>query len=170
MATGRPQPSKAPARTTSATRPGARPSAAAPAKAAPVRITPHWAEFKQPTPGEGPRAVVDQPDDWKGDDVVEAGEFHPTPIWDSPGATVEGTYIGLSENRGPNAQRMYHFRHDDGSYFDVWGSTSMDQRLDQMLASGMLTTGYRMRVTFTGDVPTKRGQSPAHTFAILVKA
>jgi len=169
MATGRPQPGKAPV---GAPRPGVpRPGVARPGvPVKPKVITPHWAEFKDPTPATGPRTEVEQPDDWKGDDVIEAGEFHPTPIWDSPGATIEGTFIGYVENRGPNNQRLYHFRHDDGRYFDVWGATAMDSRMTDMLNSGQLMTGYRVRITFKGDEPTKRGQNPAHTFAILVKA
>lgn len=170
MATGRPQP-KGPTRSGAAPRPSAAaprsPQTGAPAK--PTIIKTHWAEFKEPTPGQQ-RTQVEADPDWSGDDVVRAGDFHPTPVWDSPGAKIEGIYLGMSENRGPNNQRMYHFRHpEEPTYFDVWGAKALDDRFNDLLQSGRLETGYLMRITYLGDVETKRGQNPAHTFEVLAK-
>lgn len=136
---------------------------------APVVIKPFQADFKEPTPGQQRSVVTDDPE-WSGDNVIVAGEFHPTPVWSKPGAMVIGTYLGMSENRGPNAQNMWHFRHDDGAFFDVWGATSLDTRLKDLINAGQLVQGYRVRIVFKGDEPTKRGQNPTHTFDVRVQA
>lgn len=166
MATGRPQPRQAP-RGAQGVRPGAR--AAAPPPPKPITIVPFAADFKEPTPGQQ-RSVVQDDAEWTGDNVIVAGEFHPTPIWSKPGAMVIGTYLGMSENRGPNSQKMWHFRHDDGGFFDVWGATSLDSRLGDLIQAGQLVPSYRVRIVFKGDEPTKRGQNPTHTFDVRVQA
>ena len=76
----------------------------------------------------------------------------------------------MSENRGPNNQRMYHFKNmSDGSFFDVWGATSLDNRMDDLINQGALVTNVIVRMVYLGDVPTKRGMSPTKTFDIRTK-
>lgn len=166
MAAGRPGTRPAPARTQTPPARGQRPGAP---PAAPAMIKTHWATFKEPTPGQA-QAQVERDNDWDGEDVAVAGQFHPTPVWDAPGAKVVGQYLGMSENRGPNNQRMYHFKNmSDGSYFDVWGATSLDNRMDDLINQGALVTNVIVRMVYLGDVPTKRGMSPTKTFDIRTK-
>jgi hypothetical protein len=82
----------------------------------------------------------------------------------NPGEMFVAIYIGMEENIGPNNSRMYHFLSGDGIKFQMWGSTITDGKMDAMEPK----KGCEMLVMYCGDVPTKRGASPAKDFRILV--
>lgn len=133
----------------------------------PAKLTLAQVTFKEPTPGGTPTPSMDMPDDWKdSDEVKAAGQFYPTADWRKPGEYFEGILLGVSPERGPNKQRLYHLQHSGGDYFDCWGTTAIDDRIDQLMNSGVLTTGMEVRVTYLGEAPTARNQNPVKLFDV----
>lgn len=143
----------------------------APAKAAPKRFPAKLVEFEAPTGDDDQPAVqADLPDDWRGPGTTQAGAFNPTPRWREPGEYVDGEYLGMSTNRGPNASRLYHLRLREGTFIDVWGSTALDNRMDDAFRLGLQPgAGQHVFIQYLGTQPTKRGANPVKVFNVIFK-
>jgi hypothetical protein len=84
--------------------------------------------------------------------------------WENIGEFFVGIYLGVKLDIGPNNSRMYTFLSGDGLEFQVWGSTILDGKMDAMKP----IPGCEMMIMYCGTVPTKRGQSDAKDFRVLV--
>jgi len=128
--------------------------------------------FKEPAQSDTPVAQANVPDDWKEGEGVEvaSGQFFPTADWKRPGEYAEGIYLSVEEERGPNKQRLYHFQHSGGDNFDVWGTTTIDDRINALTTMGKLVTGMEVRITYLGEAPTARNQNPVKLFDVRCRA
>lgn len=107
--------------------------------------------------------------DLTGDGFVEApSNLAPTAQWSKPGEFVEGIFLGLADEVGPNESRLYNFKMEDGALVAVWGGTVLDSRMDMCRAQG-LDVGDTVRIVYVGDAQAKKGQNPARIFKVGFK-
>jgi hypothetical protein len=86
----------------------------------------------------------------------------PTANWTTPGEYVEGEFLGVQEDVGPNESRLYNFRMEDGAIVSVWGGTVLDNRMDMMRPP----IGSIVKVVYVGDGNKKPGQNPPRIFKL----
>lgn len=103
------------------------------------------------------------------DGFIEApSTLAPTARWTTPGEFVEGTYLGLADEVGPNNSRLYNLKMEDGALVAVWGGTVLDSRMDMCIAQGM-KPGDFVKAVYIGDAPAKKGQNPARIYQVGFK-
>lgn len=83
----------------------------------------------------------------------ESGKKNPT--------SFEGYYIGFRLTEGKFGPSKLHIFQTEQGNVGVWGKTNMDSKLAQV------TPGKRTRVTFTGEVPSNKG-NPMKKFKVEV--
>lgn len=89
--------------------------------------------------------------------------LNPVVEFNRPGEWVAGTYVGeRTLTIGKREQPMYDLRLTDGQVVSIWGSTILDTRMRQLLPE----MGDKLLIQFLGDVPTKRGMTPAKNFRV----
>lgn len=89
----------------------------------------------------------------------------PTAQWEQYGQYVIGEYLGMQEQVGPNASRLYNLRLEDGQTVSVWGTTVLDNRMD-LLRPPLAST---LTIIYVGETEAKKGQNPAKLFKIAYK-
>src|SRR5512137_227330 len=102
---------------------------------------------------------VDVPAGWEDADEARS-TLMPAADWQEPGEYVAGEYLGFIEGIGPNKSRQYRFTLPTGEAVCVWGTTILDQRMDDFAPAH----GEQVMIQFIGDVATGRGLNPAHNF------
>lgn len=73
---------------------------------------------------------------------------------------VEGVYLGVQDNVGPNDSKMYTVRTKDGDV-KVWGSTVLDNKLAN------LPIGSYLKIEYDGKKKGKRGTS-YHDYKVYI--
>lgn len=128
----------------------------------------------QPVAFEAPEAesieVAGLPAEWGNAEVL--GGFAPSPLFETPGEALFGTYVGVRDNVGPNNSRVYEIMAYQGAdkkeeMVALWGSTALDRMFDS--AFPRIKTGDKVGVVYLGSKPTKRNQNPVKLFKLLVK-
>lgn len=109
-------------------------------------------------------AEYELPDGMEGA-VIAPSSLTPTAQWEEYGNFVIGEYLGMQENVGPNASRLYNLRLDDGETVSVWGTTVLDNRIDLLRPP----VGSRLTIIYAGESEAKKGQNPAKLFKVAYK-
>lgn len=125
-------------------------------------------ELRQVEFVESENAVAPEFDvDMKREGFTEApSSLTPTANWTVPGEMLEGVYLGMQENIGPNNSRLYNFRMEDGATVSVWGATVLDNRMDLLRPP----VGSIVRIIYVGEAPKKPGQNAARLFKLGFKS
>lgn len=83
-------------------------------------------------------------------DWVEVGGGDNT-AWDKK-QPIQGVYVGMKTDVGPNKSNMYTLRTKDGEV-DVWGSTVLDSKFEN------INKGMEVRIECLGEAESKAGKS-----------
>lgn len=89
----------------------------------------------------------------------------PTAQWEQYGQYVIGEYLGMQEQVGPNASRLYNLRLESGETVSVWGTTVLDNRMDLLRPP----VGKTLTIIYVGETEPKKGQNPAKLFKVAYK-
>lgn len=109
------------------------------------------------------------PDEWQA--AEKLGGFAPSPLFETPGEALFGTYVGMRDNVGPNNSRVYEIMAYQGpdkkaELTAVWGSTALDRMFDS--AFPKIKSGDRIGIIYLGSKATKRNQNPVKLFQLRV--
>lgn len=112
-------------------------------------------EFNQQT------TINKEMEDIKWEEV--GGEINPT--WNGKdsqlkeGDTVQGRYVAKKTNIGRNKSNVYVLETDDKK-IEVWGSTVIDARMDQV------AVGKMVKIVYKGTKPSKNFSQPYKDYAV----
>ena len=86
-------------------------------------------------------------------------EANQTPAWNGKdedgnfllqeGSELEGQFVEVKSNLGPNHANLYFFKQENGEEISVWGSTILDARFKNLVA------GEMVKIVYLGEVPNK---------------
>lgn len=80
-------------------------------------------------------------------------------VWDRE-KPIEGFFVKVEENVGPNGSKMYTLKTDEGEV-KVWGSTVLD---DKLLG---VPNGSYVKIEYEGKQKSKRG-TEYHSYKVFV--
>lgn len=78
------------------------------------------------------------------------------------GDSVEGVYVGIKQNVGPNNSNIYVLQAESGERVGVWGSTVIDARMET------IAIGTGVAIEYTGLKSPKSGGKPYKDFYVGV--
>lgn len=84
--------------------------------------------------------------------------------YENEGDFIEGHFMSVQEDVGPNKSKLYTIRKEDGSMVGVWGSTILDSRM------AVLQHGDMVKITYKGLGEKKGGKNAPKIFKVEVDA
>lgn len=80
-------------------------------------------------------------------------------VWDREDP-IEGTFVGVREDVGPNESKLYTIKTDKGEV-KVWGSTVLDDKLMGV------PQGSKVRIEYEGKLKSKKG-TQYHSYKVFI--
>lgn len=79
-----------------------------------------------------------------------------TPTWkpEKENDSVQGLFVDVKDNVGPNGSKLYTLQKDDGSFVGVWGSAVIDDRMTS------IPLGDQVKIVYLG---TTKSKTPGRT-------
>lgn len=98
---------------------------------------------------------VSKPRKWSEVSLEGSGD-----VWDKK-EPLEGKFVSVEDDVGPNKSRMYTIKTEDGREVRVWGSTVLD---DKLLS---VPRGSYVKLEYEGKLRSKKG-AEYHSYRVFV--
>jgi len=94
--------------------------------------------------------------EWNEVTASSAWDFEKSPV-------VQGKYVKKDTDVGENGSNMYKLEQEDGSIVSVWGSTVLDNKMDNV------GIGQTIQIKFLGKKPSPNRKGKEYKdFAVLI--
>jgi len=100
--------------------------------------------------------------------IIDTMDTNPTVKFEEPGEYILGRYIGVRElHIESRLQKLYDLMTPQREIVSVWGSTILDNRMDNATKKG-LNLNSSLMIQYLGDIDTGKG-NPAKNFRVAWK-